>query len=208
MPLGFSFQPGADAQGPIDQPVGGRSVGQAGSSPQEAVKILSLRVPKTLPTNAPVNRSLLTAPGSAAPGASGLTSLVQALLEAFKPSMPTNAPMQPSQAGSQAPGQALPTFPSQGQAAQPTGPIFEGNIDTLPLQNAQPPEGLDLNTTVYDFTGWKAGRDDPFAYDNAVDDPFVTAPWFPKAPAYRPPTPKFTVDNGMGGLNWMTGDRA
>lgn len=209
MPLGFSFQPGQDqGNGLQDQPV--RPPGQGGSSPQEAVKILNLRVPKTLPSNAPVNRALLGGPGgamngSSAPGAQGLTSLVQALQQAFRAQAPMGSPMQPMLPGAPQAPQTAPTFPSAG--TQPTGPTFQGNVDTPPLQNAPP---LDLNQTVYDYATWKQGWGglDPYADYSASVDPYASRGWFPEAPAYNP-VPSFTyADNGQGGQNWNTGDRA
>lgn len=88
MALGFSFQPGQDQPqggGPLDQRLGGGP----SATPQDAVKILSLRVPRTLPSNAPVNRALLAGPGGiaqggAAPGAGGLNSLIAALTQLFQ----------------------------------------------------------------------------------------------------------------------------
>lgn len=137
MPLGFSFQPGADSGpgGMQDHMVGPAS---GGSNPQQAVKVLSLRVPKTLPSNAPVSTALLNGQGSAAPGAQGLTSLVQALMQVFQPHAPQGAPGMPSPGGPQAPTSA-PQFPSG--APQPTGPEFQGNYDTPPMQNAPVFEG-------------------------------------------------------------------
>lgn len=136
MPLGFSFQPGADQGQMQDQAVGGTKPNA--STPQEAVQIRSLRVPRVLPANAPIARGLLAGPGGAingsgAPGASGLTSLVQALLQAFQPQMAT--PQMPT-------GQTLPTFGSS--APQPTGPQFQGTIDTPPQQ--APPFTFDQPT--------------------------------------------------------------
>lgn len=141
-PIGFSFAPGADAaQGMRDQSVsGGGSVGQRASSPQQAVRILSLRVPAALPSNAPVSRSLLTNPGSAAPGGSALTSMVRALMEAFKPQQPMPAPMVPTGASPSAPsmpGAPRPTFPGAG-APQPTAPTPQGISDTPPMQQVAP----------------------------------------------------------------------
>ena len=188
--------PGADQQATPDQPVGGRSVGQAGSSPQEAVKILSLRVPKTLPSNAPVSRALLTSPGSAAPGAGGLDSLVQALMRAFKPQTPTGAPEQPQMPqGPQPSRQTMPTFPTQGPA--PTPPTFEGNIDTPPLQNApQLPDG-----PLYGG-GYMPPNDPADLWTNGIRDggygfsmsDFFT-PWVPT----KPYLPNIMVDNQKSG---------
>ena len=121
MAIGQSFAPGADMQ--MDPRNGGRSGGSR-LSPQQAVKILSLRVPETLPSNAPVNRALLTAPGGRAAGASGLNSMIQQLMQLYKPMagtagpMPSGAPMQGPQG--QGPSAAPPlTAPSAPQQAPP-----------------------------------------------------------------------------------------
>lgn len=155
--LGFSFQPGADAGQMRDTPMAGGGPGGAArgnGSPQRAVRILSLRVPQTLPANAPVSRELLNGAGSAGPGGSSLTSMVRALMEAFKPTAPTAGPQFPtpqaprSVASSQPPVSRVPDQvfqpqPSQPQAPvanqpAPQGPQFMGNIDTPPLVNAPP----------------------------------------------------------------------
>lgn len=82
MPLGFSFAPGSDIQMRGDAQGNGAPTTL---SPQQAVKILSLRVPERVPSNAPINASLLNAPGGAAAGAGGLQSLIQQLIQSFKP---------------------------------------------------------------------------------------------------------------------------
>jgi hypothetical protein len=91
--LGVSYQPGAmNGTGPDGAPSGARRL-----SPQESVKILSLRVPERANPTAPINRSLLTSPGSASPGASALNRLVAQLQQAFKAMPPIpNAPMMPA----------------------------------------------------------------------------------------------------------------
>lgn len=118
MPIGASYAPGADI------PMEGRNGNGGGASrlsPQQAVKILSLRVPEALPSNAPVSRSLLTSPGGSAAGASGLQSMIQQLMQSFKPqagTMPTAGPMpgappQAPQGPSAAPSLMAPTAPPQ-----------------------------------------------------------------------------------------------
>lgn len=112
MPIGFSFNPTQD----IDMQGGtnGNGRGPSRLSPQQAVRILSLRVPESLPQNAPVARSLLTAPGSRAPGAGGLQSMVAQLMQAFQPqSGPSPVQMPPPSA----PGAPLqPAMPPTGPA--------------------------------------------------------------------------------------------
>jgi hypothetical protein len=75
MPLGgYSYQPGAQAmqQGAFPR---------AAMTPQEAVRILSLRLPKN-PQNSPVPSQLLTSAGGGA--TSNLTQLLQALMQAAR----------------------------------------------------------------------------------------------------------------------------
>lgn len=90
MPIGFSFAPGAD----LDMQGGQTGNGQSRSrlSPQQAVKILSLRIPESLPANAPVSRALLTAPGGA--GFQSDAALMQNLLRGAR--APVTTPVQPS----------------------------------------------------------------------------------------------------------------
>lgn len=76
MPIGgYSYQPQGAASG---QQV---NAGQAATiSPQEAVRILSLRLPKRLP-NAPVPHSLLAGGGGG--GVGDLNAVIQRLMQAF-----------------------------------------------------------------------------------------------------------------------------
>lgn len=73
MPIGYSFQPSApSAQGAQTPQL----------TPQEAVRILSLRLPKS-PQNLPVPQQLLTSQGGGgAAGGGSLTTLLQALMRA------------------------------------------------------------------------------------------------------------------------------
>ena len=131
MALGKTFAPGSDLQmqGSGQNGVGG----PRGLSPQQAVKILSLRVPEALPSNAPAHRSLLTSPGSRAAGAGGLQSLIQQLIQSFKPGAGVS-PM-PSQSIPFPPMQAPGTGPSQNVSQQPQ---FQGYFDTPPPAYQQP----------------------------------------------------------------------
>jgi hypothetical protein len=128
MPIGFSYAPGSDI--PYNGEGGG---GQSPSrlSPQQAVKILSLRVPESLPSNAPVARSLLTSPGGSAAGASGLQSMIQQLIQGFRPMQGGGLPSSPMQ---MPPMQAPMTGPNQNVSQQPQ---FTGNMDvpTDPMLN-------------------------------------------------------------------------
>lgn len=75
----------------------GASSAPRGASPQEAVKLLSLRVPERPSQGALAPVSLLTSRGSQAPGASGLDSLIAALMQAFQ--TPSSVPALPSGTG-------------------------------------------------------------------------------------------------------------
>jgi hypothetical protein len=122
--IGYSYAPGSDIQ-----MNGQNGNGSAPSrlSPQQAVKVLSLRVPQTLPSNAPVNRQLLTSPGGAAAGASGLQSMIQQLMQAFKPQASPQQALAGQPPPLQAPAQqAMPTphmlpTPPDGGPTAPAG---------------------------------------------------------------------------------------
>lgn len=73
MPIGTSYQPTAQ---PMDQ---GQGAMRRAITPQEAVRILSLRLPKN-PQNAPIPKQLLTSAGGGA--TSSLTQLLRALMQA------------------------------------------------------------------------------------------------------------------------------
>jgi hypothetical protein len=71
MPIGgTSYQPGAQMQGMQPRPA---------VSPQEAVRLLNLRLPKHAP-NAPIPQQLMTSQGGG--GLGSLTALLQALMRA------------------------------------------------------------------------------------------------------------------------------
>lgn len=188
--IGFSFAPGADQQ-TRDQAMPGGGAPR-GTSPQQAVKILSLRVPKQLPSNAPVSRELLNGPGGA--GAPGLTSMIQQLMQAFRPKtdqFPQSPAPQPMPEQAQPPTLQHPIPSSPG--APP--PLFEGNIDTPPMQNAAPP--------LFDQEGpnpWEVLRmqdDDPLKQhylDLLRQSGFNGQTNVPLAPT-PPPRPIFRVDN-------------
>jgi len=84
--IGYSFQPGLSNVRMDGRGGGGRV---AGASPQQAVKILSLRVPEQLPASAPINRTLLTSPGAAGvPGGSqALNQVIGGLMQSLKPGL-------------------------------------------------------------------------------------------------------------------------
>ena len=176
LPIGFSAMDALQPQQAQNQGVGRPG---AASTPQEAVQIRSLRVPKVLPSNAPVARQLLTSAGSATPGMSGLTSLVQELLRAFQ--------AQPAQNGMQ----TMPTFPSA--APQPTGPTFEGHIDSpVPTQQTPGPSAApDLTAAVQG-----GGSDTPLS----IAPPFTFDEPTPTANGYQGNPFQNQLPN-RGGLN-------
>lgn len=96
--LGVSFQPG-------QQPTQGPNAGSnQGSGVQEAIKILSLRLPKVLGAQAAVPMPLLTSQGSG--GDSRVDSVVNQVLRRLPQLQATPMPMQP--------------------AMGPSGPAFSG----------------------------------------------------------------------------------
>lgn len=122
-----------------------------GLSPQEAVRILSLRIPERPAQNAIAPLPLLLSPGGEAAGAQGLDALLQGLAAAF-PQMPQpqqggpnvsgvpQLPARPSAGGGlgRGPSPQLPTFkpsPTPAQPAQQRAPV------NLPTPNIvfQPP---------------------------------------------------------------------
>ena len=182
MPLGKTFAPGSDLQMQGSGQNG--SGGPRGLSPQQAVKILSLRVPEALPSNAPVNRSLLTSPGGRAAGASGLGSMIQQLIQSFlpgggAPGVPTLPQGGPSMGG--APAMSGPTM--GGMVPQPSGP-------QAPMSGGQAPPLFDGDFSGMDPQYWMSTL---FPNQN---------PWYgvnptPASPTQRtaPPPPIIRVDN-------------
>lgn len=84
MPNGNIGVSAMDALQPGGGGTSGAPSGVRGASPQQAVKIYSLRVPERVSQGAIAPVPLLTSKGSAAPGAQGLDSMVAALMQAFK----------------------------------------------------------------------------------------------------------------------------
>lgn len=182
MPIGFSYAPGADI------PMNGESNGRAPSrlSPQQAVKLISLRVPPALPSNAPVARQLLTSPGGSAAGASGLQSMIQQLMQGYRPA------------------QGLPGAPMQSPLAGPL-PSRPGPLPPMqtPTQPAPP------NVGGVDFGDYGGFSMDPAEWWTNLLHPDNAAsfnPWYgvrptPAPPAQNtaPPPVKVIVDNPIPG---------
>jgi len=109
-------------------PQGGTNVG--GMSPQEAVKILSLRVPERPSASAIAPLPLLQSQGGMAPGAGGLDSMIAALMQAFPQLGRGPAPQTPTFGG--------PGTPSQRPGARESKPA--GRVEVPPMQPpAAPP---------------------------------------------------------------------
>lgn len=101
-------------EGGANGPQGSGKVG--GISPQEAVRILSLRVPERPSASALAPLPLLTGAGGRAAGAQGLDALIQGLLQAF--------PQLPNPGGSgngRGPDPRVPSFGGPGTPSQRGG---------------------------------------------------------------------------------------
>ena len=97
MPMGFSFQPGADVSMTGGQGQGGRSV----PAPTSAVKVLSFRMPKQAPQGAIAPSALLNASGAGGVQSGGLSpQLLQMLLQAFSAPQGQGGPFGGAQAQS------------------------------------------------------------------------------------------------------------
>jgi hypothetical protein len=91
MALGYSFQPGSEDVPLAEQGQGGPK----GLSPQQAVKILSLRVPDRASPSAIAPLALLKSPGGAAAGAAAanpLQDLIKSLMALFEQQGPQQPP--------------------------------------------------------------------------------------------------------------------
>src|SRR5688572_29874557 len=132
MPLGISFAPGADL--PFNGQAGQNGSAPSRLSPQQAVRILSLRVPERLPSNAPVARQLLTSPGGSAAGApSSLQAMLQQLMA--RGGQP-NQPVLPSRPFPQFPPQQAPTTGGSQGVSQPP---FQGELGGYDPSRLFPP---------------------------------------------------------------------
>lgn len=132
-----ALQPGARPQG----------TGQGGGmSPQQAVKILSLRVPERASQGSIAPLPLLTSKGGAQAGAQGLDTMVAALMRAF-------SRQQPLGAGPQAIGTGQQPMMGAGPQPLPSG----GDTDTTsgwrgnePSRGGPVPDGVPYDAG----TGW------------------------------------------------------
>jgi len=121
MPIGgYSYQPEPTGLG---QASDGNQTGAA-ISPQEAVRVLSLRLPKRLP-NSPIPSSLLAgAGGQGSGGSSSLNVLLQALMQAFGQSGGATGRQLVGPGPSQGMDAGLNTTPQYGDTAQVQAPTL------------------------------------------------------------------------------------
>lgn len=125
-----------------DIPVNGQNGQRPTLTPQQAVRILSLRVPERVPFNAPINAALLNSPGGSAPGAGGLQSMIQQLIQAIKPALDVPAPVLtrtgvPEEQRPSGLPTASPGLPSNGRVGP--GPVAEEPRPTVHVPGFNPP---------------------------------------------------------------------
>lgn len=133
--FGVNFLPGAEPQNGM----AGRS-GATRPSVQEAVQILSLRLPKVFGARAVIPQQLATAPGGmgmpgARPGANAQAQALAGLAGVPMPQSPLPSKTLP---GGLSPGPMLP--PPQQVSRSPAGTTYQGQIDA-PMPGMPPPNG-------------------------------------------------------------------
>ena len=150
--IGYAFDPSAGQQGRAGSDATGG--GFSRMSPQQAVKLLSLRIPERSPGmgRGIAPQMLLQSPGSAATGAGGadpMQAVIQGLMRVMVPGLQSGeAPMGGGQ-GQGAPGQPQPQLPNwgsilQGFGARPPAPRVipglgeGGQKSSLPAAPAAP----------------------------------------------------------------------
>jgi len=140
MALGVTFAPGS--QNPTQQKTGAPPL-------QEAIKLLSLRLPKVVGANSPIPQQLLTAPGGmGAPDPTGnpLLDMLRAILGAQTPNamgLP-GPPTGPGRTGSgvpnpQEPGATLPLPTTQKPRIIPQNPPTGGPMGGAPRNPRRAP---------------------------------------------------------------------
>ena len=181
------------------KPPGPRSAAIPGASPQQAVKMLSLRVPERASQGAIAPLPLLTSKGSQVAGASGLDSMIAALMQAFR-QQPVGQPGQGPPTGptgsyaGDTRGYAVPTLPS-GSDNTSTWPGRERDLGNRPAP-PQTPDGV-----LYDSgTGFNPIPEQPRAEPpRPAPSPSYPVPSFTpgqQAPDNGPPEPPSLFDNG------------
>jgi hypothetical protein len=169
MNMGFSYQPGQ-----TDQMPGQHGTGQRGMTPQEAVKILSLRVPRNA-QGSPVPLPLLTAAGG---GGSDLDQLLRSLTNLMRGGGPGGM----SQMGQARPLQA-PGVPRWRISQEVPG-------DDPQFVSGPPQSDVTMRTPVMDFTS-----PTPNTAPATIATPRSPGSWGPMAQSgpqmYRPSDPLF-----------------
>lgn len=124
--IGYNFAPGNDIQMGGKGRSGGPSFG-----PQEAIRMLSLRLPKSAGPSAIAPSALLNAPGGA--GAPNLNSILMALVQAFAPQHQAGVPSLPS-LSPPSPMSQRPSSPTQRRSSgftSPGAPVGQGARPSL-----------------------------------------------------------------------------
>lgn len=178
----------------------------AGATPQQAVKVLSLRIPERAAAGSIAPLPLLTGQGSAAPGASAFTSLIAQLASAMKPQVsggpqvptlgtpPGNFGTQPVPVSGQSPFWPVPRDPDrprepvipeephgeppQSRVTGGFGPRIDDGRPPQPEPEPSAPRPNNPLPPVITFPGPDLPPGPP------VDD---TGPERPESPVYNPP---------------------
>lgn len=192
---GVSFQPGS-LEDPSQRRTGTGNGSQQGV--QEAIRVLSLRLPKVMGSQAPVAAPLLTAPGSG--GAPHVDSIVQQVLQRYLPNDQSPAPSAPMVGPSMAPSYtpAAPTLPGPSFSGEQQGPRRE-----MPSFSEPAPMRIQMPRVVMagaygpspDTSGPPAAEGNPFpAVDGSNEPSGAMAPapdlrgyfdWLSKAPVEK-----------------------
>lgn len=190
--IGVSFQPGGERYG--QQSNGGQS-GAPASNVQEAIKILSLRLPKVVGAQAVSPQALLASQGSG--GNPRVDSVVNSVLARMFPTgqAPTQAPMVPQGQPSNAP-----TFSGGNVSGPRMAPSSSENPWESILESfggGQKPRVTVGNPPIAPFTGGApkpntATPDSPGG--GSYDFPGLIAPLPPMPPTWPPVSPQERED--------------
>jgi hypothetical protein len=132
--VGYSFDPAAGQQGQNGDETGTGGFGTSRLSPQQAVKLLSLRIPERPAPQAIAPQALLQGRGAA--GSPGMASVIQGLMRAFLPGLQSGAGGMGQSGGAM--GQSGGAMPSPRVIPGLEGPIQAGGFDAAAL-----PAGFD-----------------------------------------------------------------
>lgn len=148
--IGVNFQPGAQGDG--SQP--GQARPPQGSGVQEAIKVLSLRLPKVVGAQGATPQALLQGQGS---GGSRVDSIVNQVLSRIMPAgQPQGMPRPQPQANLSAP--SMPSGPSFTGAAQPNYQPQAPTPSYSPMLGQTPRIIVDPTHQQGDFTVGRDGR--------------------------------------------------